>query len=76
MYFTLENGLAAGGFITITAPTDLTLVNGACNMWALDTTKTAPVATSTSWITGTLVASTGVCTLGTTGLTAGTAYGM
>jgi len=76
MYFTLENGLGAGGFITISAPTDLTLVSGSCNMWAIGTSKDAPAAGSTSWITGTLVHTTGVCTLGTTGLAAGTAYGM
>lgn len=35
MYFMLDNGLAAGGFLTITAPTDLALVSGTCNMWAL-----------------------------------------
>jgi len=46
-------------------------------MWAIGTSKDAPVAGSTSWISGYLVASTGVCTVyGTAGLAAGTAYGM
>jgi len=78
----LDNGLGAGGFLKVTAPTDLTLTGSTCNMWAIGNSATAPVTTpvlSASWMTGTFAVSSGVgtCTLGaSTSLTAGTAYGI
>jgi hypothetical protein len=75
----LDNAVAAGGFMMITAPTDLTISGLTCNMWALGDSADAPVVGSTSWMTGTLAVSgqVGTCTLGlTTSLAAGTAYGV
>jgi len=72
-----DNGLAAGGFLTVSAPSDLTLAGTTCNMWVLGETATAPAAGSTSWLAGSFTAATGVCTLGaSTTIAAGAAMGM
>lgn len=78
LYFVLDNGLGAGGFISVTAPSDLTLSGSSCNMWALGDNADAPATGSASWMTGYFSVSSGVgtCSIGLSSLSAGTAYGM
>lgn len=72
-----DNGLAAGGFLTVSAPSDLTLAGSTCNMWVLGNTADAPAVGSSSWLAGTFNPTTGVCTLGSgTTIAAGAAMGM
>jgi len=71
----LDNALPAGGYVYVSAPSALTLANGGCSCWALGDDLTPPAAGSTSWISGSLTASSGVCTM-YGALSAGTAYGM
>jgi hypothetical protein len=79
LYFVLDNDLGSGGFLAVTAPSDLTLSGGSCNMWALGDNAVAPAVGSASWMAGFFHVSSGVgtCTLGaSTSLAAGTAYGI
>jgi len=73
-----DNGLAAGGFLTVSAPSDLTLAGSTCNMWVLGNTADAPAVGSSSWLTDNEFDPTsGVCTLGSgTTIAAGATMGM